>query len=129
MLFTSGIQTAEERLYAGIERDVTEGFLPELQRIAPEREPGAVADKADAWAEAMSDAVRRVSRAIEVAGRKIATKWDEKHEVYVADLNGVSEAVNSSALTVAAALDQAAANLGTKIGELQTALAKTERPL
>ncbi len=54
MLFTSSIQTREERFYAQIERDVAEQFLPELQRISPEREPGGVSLGTEAWAEAMS---------------------------------------------------------------------------
>ena len=70
MLFTSGIQTREERLYAEIERDVAERFLPELQRISPEREPAAAFAGADAWTEAMSEAARKVIRAVEIAGKE-----------------------------------------------------------
>jgi len=104
MLFTSGLQTREERLYAGIERDVTEGFLPELQRLSPEREPGAIATKADDWADAMALATVKVIRAVEVAGKRILAKWDEKHEVYVADLGGIGESVSHSVQDVATAL-------------------------
>lgn len=119
MLFTSSIQTREERLYAEIERDVAERFLPDLQRISPERELSAAFAGADAWTEAMSEAARKVIRAVEIAGKRILAKWDEKHEVYVSDLTGVGETVNSSALKVATALSDAAAAL-QNLGELST---------
>jgi biopolymer transport protein ExbB/TolQ len=81
MLFTSNIQTREERLYAGIERDVAEKFLPELQRMAPERDLGGVVAGPDAWAVALADASKRVMRTIEVTGRRVLAKWDERQEV------------------------------------------------
>jgi hypothetical protein len=81
MLFTSNIQTREERLYAAIERDVAEKFLPELQRIAPERDLGGVVAGPDAWAVALADASKRVMRTMEVTGRRVLAKWDERQEV------------------------------------------------
>jgi hypothetical protein len=97
MLFTSSIQTREERLYAGIEKDVAERFLPELQRISPERDSDRYVPGADIWSNALSDAARRVIRAIDLASKKIAVKWEEKHEVYVSDLHSAHEAVRLSA--------------------------------
>ncbi len=81
MLFTSNIQTREERLYAVIERDVAERFLPELQRISPERDHGADLAGPDAWAVALADASKRVMRTLEVTGRRVLAKWDERQEV------------------------------------------------
>ena len=104
MLFTSSIQTREERLYAGIERDVTERFLPELQRISPERDLGGAAPGTDVWGEAMSEAARKVIRAVENAGKRILAKWDEKHDVYVSDLTETGVTVNRSAENVVTAL-------------------------
>lgn len=103
MLFTSNIQTREERLYASIEKDVAERFLPELQRISPERDSDRYVPGADIWSNALSDAARRVIKAIDLASRKIATKWEEKHEVYVSDLHSAHESVRLSAQTVASA--------------------------
>ncbi|HEY4084498.1 MAG TPA: hypothetical protein VGM43_01110 [Bryobacteraceae bacterium] len=99
----AAINVGEERLYAAIEKDVAEHFLPELQRIAPERDSDRYVPGADVWSTALSDAARRVIKAIDLASKKIATKWEEKHEVYVSDLHSARESVRLSAQTVASA--------------------------
>jgi hypothetical protein len=99
----AAINVGEERLYAAIEKDVAERFLPELQRIAPGRDSDRHVPGADVWSTALSDAARRVIKAIDLASKKIATKWEEKHEVYVSDLHSARESVRLSAQTVASA--------------------------
>ncbi len=111
MLFTSNIQTQEERLYAEIERSVTEKFLPELQRASPEREPGAIHHAPAAWAHAMSDASRKVIRAVEIAGKRILTRWEESHDTYIADLTETRDSADRSSQLFAAALEKAATNI------------------
>jgi len=131
MLFTSNIQTREERLYATIERDVAERFLPELQRISPERDPGGVSIATDAWAEAMSDAARKVIKALEVAGKRILSKWDETHELYVADLSKVRETADATRQvldTQTAGLSDVLADLNSSLRELKPVLQDLSQP-
>jgi biopolymer transport protein ExbB/TolQ len=105
MLFTSSIQTREERLYAGVERGVAESFLPELQRVAPERET----HDAGNWAEAMAAAARKVMEAVDAAATRLLAKWDEKHAGYVSDLKATNDVVQNSAKGLATAFTEAAA--------------------
>lgn len=98
MLFTSNIQMREERLYAAIERDIVEVFLPALQRVSPEKDSAGLSLGTDAWADAMAEVAIKVIRAIEIAGKRILAKWDETHKVYVADLKDSGTAVSDLAL-------------------------------
>jgi biopolymer transport protein ExbB/TolQ len=113
MVFTSMIQTREERFYAGIDQSLAERFLPELQRISPEEEN----QSPDSWGRAMSEAVQKVMNAVETAGKKLLESWDDRHEGYIADIRTVQEVVDRSAQTIVNGLETAVVEMKTQMAQ------------
>ncbi len=56
-------------------------FCRSYSGCIPERDLGGVVAGPDAWAVALSDASKRVMRTMEVTGRRVLAKWDERQEV------------------------------------------------
>ena len=121
MLFTSNLQTREERLYAGIEVGISEGFLPELQRVAPEQEGAAGGSGTVDWSGAMAEPIRRVMDVIESAGNRILAKWDEQHKDYVSGVAAAGGAIERSAQNVAAMFQNSSSAMVTQMAEFLAA--------
>jgi biopolymer transport protein ExbB/TolQ len=113
MLFTAGIQTREERFYAGIEHSLAEEFLPELQRAAPEQEP----QSSDLWAASIVETTQKVMEVIDAAGQKLMTDWDERHKSYLAELESAQKIVERSTLNIVQALENGTTAIGFQLAQ------------
>ena len=117
MLFTSNLQTSEERLYGRIEQDVSERFFPELQRLSPEQDTAVSGGDPEAWRDALVAATQRVMHAVDTAGRALLVSWGETHRSYVTDLATVRAGIDEAARHTAQALEDAAATAATALSD------------
>ncbi len=117
VLFASGLQTREERLYARIGRSLVEDFLPELQRVAPEQEPPSSALPTAAIVETTPSVLEES----DAASQKRMDGWEESHESYLAELQSLQKSVESSSLSVVQAFESGTAAIALQMAETVSA--------
>lgn len=126
MLFTSAMQTGEERYYAGIDQIVAEGFLPELQRVSPEKESSANTELVAGLARIATTA-DQIAAAIATADTNAAARLEKNREDRTGALKAVCDAVHGSHHAIMSKLE---GNHSEHIGALQavaTAVASAGR--
>jgi hypothetical protein len=111
MLLASTLQNNEGRLYARIDQGVSEFFLPELQRTAPEVDTARGPVTPDVWSEAMAAAAKRVMGVIDDVSRQLMADWRQGQNGYLSDLKAVSEAIGRLAAGVSQSVDQVTATM------------------
>ncbi|WP_295431064.1 MotA/TolQ/ExbB proton channel family protein [uncultured Thiodictyon sp.] len=91
MLFTSALQSREEKLYTDIQQRITDSFLPKLQRVVPvaHSDPGVsiAEDMNGVWKERFSEVTREIGEAIMGVGRQWLEVLGEEQRLAAAKLN------------------------------------------
>lgn len=87
MLLASPLQTREEKLYATIQNNITDIFLPKLQRIFPESKERPTPELIVLWQDSLQQVITQMIQVVQASALRILTEMDTRHKEYLDRLN------------------------------------------